>query len=189
MRRVALAAAAALAVAGCSSDQDTKVYRVPSSSMEPTLHCARPGFGCQGDEMDRVAARPYGESDPARGDIVVFHTPPLAAQECGAGGTFIKRVIALPGEVWRERVGVVYINGRKLNEPYVRPQRRDSETYTLAEIPPRGRYSRVPDDMYVLMGDNRASSCDSRRWGLVPRRSIIGRVFEIKRGSKRIHIR
>jgi signal peptidase I len=188
MRRLALAAAA-LAVAGCVSDQDTRIYRVPSSSMEPTLHCARPGIGCESDEMDRVAAHAYGDDQPARGDIVVFRTPRLAVQECGAGGTFIKRVIALPGEKWEERNGLVYVNGRKLNEPYVGRLRRDTESHTLADIPPHGRYTKIPSAMYLLMGDNRASSCDSRRWGLVPRGSIIGRVFEIKRGSKRIHIR
>jgi signal peptidase I len=178
MRRLALVAAA-LAVAGCTSDQDTKIYRVPSSSMEPTLHCARPGVGCESDEMDRVAAHAYGSKAPARGDIVVFHTPPLARIQCGAGGTFIKRVIGLPGERWSERSGFVYIDGRKLDESYVRPTRRDSKSF-------RGRV--IPADRYLLLGDNRASSCDSRYWGLVPLSSIVGRVFEIKRGSKRIHI-
>jgi signal peptidase I len=188
MRLLALAAAA-LAVAGCASDQDTKIYRVPSSSMEPTLHCARPAAGCEAPQMDRVAAHPYGKGGPARGDIVVFHTPPLAKLQCGAGGTYIKRVIALPGEAWEERRGYVYIDGRKLDEPYIGAARRDSETLSLADIPPRGRYTRIPAGKYLLMGDNRALSCDSRRWGLAPRRSIVGRVFEIKRGSKRIHIR
>jgi signal peptidase I len=188
MRRLALASAA-LALAGCASDQDTKIYRVPSSSMEPTLHCARPDIGCEGDEMDRVAAHPYGDGKPARGDIVVFRTPPLARLECGAGGTFIKRVIGLPGDVWKEKSGYVYINGRRLSEPYVQATHRDTESHTLADIPPRRKYTTIPTDMYLLMGDNRASSCDSRRWGLEPGRSIIGWVFEIKRGSKRIHIR
>jgi signal peptidase I len=188
MRRLALASAA-LALAGCASDQDTKIYRVPSSSMEPTLHCARPGSGCEAAQMDRVAAQPYGDAEPARGDIVVFRTPQLAVLQCGAGGTYIKRVVGLPGEDWKEQNGYVYVDGRKLAEPYIRPGRRDSETLTLADIPPRGKYTTIPRDMYLLMGDNRAQSCDSRRWGLEPRRSIIGRVFEIKRGSKRIHIR
>jgi signal peptidase I len=178
MRRLALVAAT-VAVGGCASDQDTKIYRVPSSSMEPTLHCARPGIGCEGDQMDRVAAHAYGDSRPARGDIVVFRTPPAAALRCGAGGTFIKRVVGLPRERWSERAGFVFIDGRRLREPYIRPQRRDSETFRGGTIPP---------DRYLLLGDNRRSSCDSRFWGLVPRRSIIGRVFEIKRGSKRIHI-
>jgi signal peptidase I len=187
MRPAALAAAVVV-LAGCASDQDTKIYRVPSSSMEPTLHCARPNPGCEADEVDRVAVRPYGADRPARGDLVVFRTPPLALTECGSGGIFIKRLIGLPGETWRERAGAVYIDGRKLDEPYVSPPHRDNESETLADIPPRGKYTRIPRDMYLLMGDNRASSCDSRRWGLEPRRSIIGRVFEIKRGSRRIHI-
>ncbi len=109
MRRVALAAAA-LALAGCSSDQDTKIYRVPSSSMKPTLHCARPGIGCEADQNDLVAVRPYGDGNPERGDIVAFRTPPAAKRECGSGGTFIKRIVALPGEGWSERKG--YVLGR-----------------------------------------------------------------------------
>jgi signal peptidase I len=179
MRRLALAAAA-LAVAGCSSDQDTKIYRVPSSSMEPTLHCARPGLGCGAGQMDKVAVRPYGEADPRRGDIVAFRTPPAARDKCGAGGTYIKRVVGLPGERWAERGGVIYIDGRRLREPYVERDRRDSQSYEGAVI---------PRDRYLLLGDNRAASCDSRIWGLASRSSIIGGVFEIKRGSKRIHIR
>jgi signal peptidase I len=179
MRRVALAAAS-LTLAGCSSDQDTKVYRVPSSSMEPTLHCARPGIGCEASQMDRVAARPYGDAGPRRGDIVVFHTPPAAVARCGAAGTYIKRVVGLPGERWSERAGVVYIDRRRLEEPYLRPGRRDSQSFPGARIPP-GRY--------LLLGDNRSSSCDSRFWGPAPRSSITGKVFEIERGSERIHIR
>jgi signal peptidase I len=179
MRRLALAAAAVV-LAGCSSDQDTTIYRVPSSSMEPTLHCARPALGCLGAQMDKVAARSYGGDRPARGDIVVFRTPAAARLRCGSGGTFIKRVVGLPGERWSERTGVVYIDGRKLDEPYIRPSRRDTESF---------RGGSIRSDRYLLLGDNRASSCDSRYWGLVPRGSILGKVFEIKRGSKRIHIR
>ena len=179
MRTLAVAAVG-LALAGCSSDQDTNIYRVPSSSMEPTLHCARPGLGCGAREMDRVAAHPYGDDDPSRGDIVVFHTPAAAKRECGAGGTYIKRVVGLPGEGWSERGGVIYIDGRRLREPYIPPDRRDSQSYAGG---------RIPRDRYLLLGDNRAASCDSRIWGLAARSSIVGRVFQIKRGSKRIHIR
>ena len=56
---------------------------------------------------------------PKRGDIIVFHTPPLASVRCGAGGTFVKRLIGLPGDTWEERDGYVYINGKRLNEPYI----------------------------------------------------------------------
>jgi signal peptidase I len=154
-------------------------YRIPSSSMEPTLHCARPMPGCESSTSDRVLANRfiYHFRAPKRGEIIVFHTPPLAKRECGAGGTFVKRLIGLPGEVWEERSGYVYINGRKLNESYIRPERRDTESHTLADIPPAGTYTKIPKDMYLMMGDNRQSSCDSRRWGLVPKKNLIGEVF------------
>ena len=154
-------------------------YRIPSSSMEPTLHCAKPAQGCEANTSDRVLANRfiYHFRDPRRGEIVVFKTPSLAEQECGSKGTFVKRLIGLPGEVWEERNGFVYINGQKLNEPYIKPERRDTQTLGLADIPPRHTYTRIPKGYYLMMGDNRNSSCDSRRWGLVPRKNLIGEVF------------
>jgi len=153
-------------------------YRIPSPSMEPTLHCARPEFGCEGDSSDRVLANRfiYHFRDPRRGEIVVFHAPKLAATEC-TGGIFVKRVIGLPGEVWSERAGYTYINGKRLSEPYVQADRRDTETRTMLQIPPAGKLHRIPKGMYLMEGDNRAHSCDSRVWGLVPRSRIIGKVF------------
>jgi signal peptidase I len=147
-------------------------YRIPSSSMEPTLHCARPQPGCEARFSDRVLANRfiYHFRKPHRGDIIVFKTPPQAKERCGAGGTFVKRLIGLPGERFEERNGYVYINGKKLNEPYVKPDRRDTRT-----IPPM----RMPKGRYFMMGDNRIASCDSREWGPVPRKNIIGKVFFI----------
>jgi len=145
-------------------------YRIPSSSMEPTLHCARPGMGCEARFSDRVLADRliYHFRDPNRGEIVVFNTPQLARLRCGAGGVFVKRIIGLPGEVWSERDGYVYIDGKRLDEPYIKSERRDHETN-----PPK----RIGKDQYFMMGDNRASSCDSRVWGTVPRHLLIGEVF------------
>ncbi len=153
-------------------------YRIPSPSMEPTLHCAKPEPGCEADRSDRVLANRfvYHYRDPKRGEIIVFHSPKAAAVEC-TGGIFVKRIIGLPGDVWEERNGYTYIDGRRLVEPYVRAERRDSETKTLFDIPPTGTMRRIPKDMYLMEGDNRAHSCDSRVWGLVPRSSIIGKVF------------
>jgi len=180
MRGAAGALVAGILLAGCGGENAVRTYRVPSSSMEPTLHCARPAIGCEGATMDRVAVVPYDGHRPQRGDIVVFLTPHAAAPKCGASGTFIKRLIGLPGERWSERQGFVYIDGRPLSEPYIRTARRDFLSF---------RGGRIPADRFLLLGDNRASSCDSRIWGLVPRRNLIGRVTEIKRGSERIHIR
>jgi signal peptidase I len=153
-------------------------YRIPSPSMEPALHCARPEPYCEASRSDRVLANRfiYHFRDPRRGEIVVFHAPPAATKPC-TGGTFVKRIIGLPGEVWSERNGYTYIDGRRLSEPYVQAGRRDQETKTLFDIPPVGKLRRIPKGMYLMEGDNRAHSCDSRVWGLVPRKNIIGKVF------------
>jgi signal peptidase I len=158
-------------------------YRIPSSSMEPTLHCARPGSGCQARFSDRVLANRfiYHFRSPHRGDIIVFKTPPLAKERCGAGGTFVKRLIALPGETWQEKSGYIYINSKKLIEPYVKPDRRDTGT----SYPPK----KIPQGMYFMMGDNRSQSCDSREWGPVPRGNLIGEVFAVYWPPNRIGFR
>jgi signal peptidase I len=149
-------------------------YRIPSSSMEPTLHCARPAQGCEARFSDRVLANRfiYHFHSPRRGDIVVFNVPAEAKVKCGAGGTFVKRIIGLPGDKVQDRVingaGYIYIDGQKLDEPYIQPSRRDNG--------PQKTW-RVPQGEYFMMGDNRASSCDSRSWGFLPRKDIIGKVF------------
>ena len=156
-------------------------YRIPSSSMEPTLHCATPAPGCEASFSDRVLANRflYHFRKPKRGDIVVFETPPLAAQKCGAGGTYVKRLIGLPGETWEERNGYVYIDGKRLDEPYVHDTRRD-----VRSLPKRT----IPAGEYFFMGDNRSSSCDSRDWGTVPRANLVGEVFAIYWPPQRIRL-
>jgi signal peptidase I len=146
-----------------------KPYRIPSASMEPTLDCAKPGPECLGSFNDRIIANrlAYDFGAPKRGQIVVFKTPP-AASTCGAGDggtTFVKRLIGLPGEQVTERGGSIFINGARLNEPYVDPAFRDSET---------GTWPRIPANHYFFLGDDRAHSCDSRTWGTVPRSNLIG---------------
>ena len=160
-------------------------YRIPSSSMEPTLHCARGGnpssSGCEARFSDRVLANRfiYNFRSPHRGEIVVFNTPKKATALCGAGGTFVKRLIGLPGERIRERDGWFYINGKRYDDSsYIKPERRDD----------RSGFWAVPPDHYFFVGDNRTQSCDSRRWGSVPRGNLIGPVFAIYWPPNRIHI-
>jgi signal peptidase I len=157
-------------------------YRIPSSSMEPTLNCAKgpANPGCLGNSSDRVLAcricLDFG--NPSRGDIVVFNTPSRAATDCGEGGTFVKRVIGLPGDtVHEDDHGNIFIKSPgspafvKLKEPYISAQDR------LADRAHFGITRRVPPGQYFMMGDNRSESCDSRTWGSVPRNKLIGIVF------------
>jgi signal peptidase I len=142
-------------------------YRIPSSSMEEALHCARPGPGCEARFSDRVLACRIclDLSSPSRGDIIVFHTTAEAARKCTEGGTYVKRLIGLPGETVTERDGYMFVDGKSLKEPYVRYRDTQSGTW------------HVPKGEYFFMGDNRPQSCDSRRWGSVPSGNLIGLVF------------
>jgi len=149
-----------------------KPYRIPTSSMEPTLHCAKPGAWCLGSRDDRVIANrlAYRFGNPQRGQIVVFTAPPAAAR-CDAadgGSTFVKRLIGLPGELVTERRGYLFINGRRLAEPYIDPAFRGTES---------GAWPRIGPSDYFFLGDNRIHSCDSRTWGTVPRKNLIGPVL------------
>jgi signal peptidase I len=158
-----------------------KPYRIPSESMEPTLNIGQRVL------VDRIGNR-FG--DPAVGDIVVFHPPAGAEQpfgdKCGspppegqvciehapeqADTTFIKRIVAGPGDTIRVDDGRVVRNGRPVREPYTLPC-GGGEGCTFP------REARVPRGEYFMMGDNRGASDDSRFWGPVPRDWIIGGAF------------
>jgi signal peptidase I len=145
-------------------------YVMRSSAMEPTLHCARPAPGCEASSSDRLLALTRLVSFE-RGDLVVFPAPARGLTECGVGGNYVKRVVALPGETVETRlldgVAYVYVDGRRLDEPYVDDDRRDSA---------RVRRFAVPQRHLFVLGDNRADACDSRHFGAVPEDDVVGEL-------------
>jgi signal peptidase I len=160
-------------------------YRIPSSSMEPALHCARPGNGCEASHSDRILANRfiYHLRRPHRGEIVVFKVPSsVKRSHCGHGGnTFVKRLIGLAGDrVHEDGAGFIWINAHKLDEPYVKPQRR------AEDLSNRNRTWVVPPRNYFMIGDNRGQSCDSRVWGPVSDGNLVGEVFAIYWPIRRI---
>jgi len=169
-----------------------KPYRIPSPSMVPTLAVGERVL------VNRIAMR---FSDPSVGDIVVFHPPSgadNAAEQCGTSkqgesqdqpcGTptksrssenFIKRIVAGPGDTIAIVRGHVVRNGKRINESYIRPCQPSDDCDFPTPIKIRPGY-------YFMMGDNRGESDDSRYWGPVPRKWIIGGAFASYWPPKRI---
>jgi signal peptidase I len=156
-----------------------KPYKIPSGSMLPTLNIDQRVL------VNRIGAR---FSDPEVGDIVVFH-PPSGAEEdqCGGGEppndqvclkptshkadvNFIKRVVAGPGDRLKIEGGHAIVNGKRQADGFTLPCRSDEGCDFPHEVT-------IPADHYFMMGDNRGSSDDSRFWGPVPRKWIIGPAF------------
>lgn len=157
-----------------------KAFIIPSSSMSPTLQI--------GDRVmvDRVT---YYFRKPRRGDVIVFRYPPTAPQATNttnplywpfeqigetlhithrtSSSPFVKRVIATEGETMEIKKGQIFIDGQPIKEDYKVP-----DTY---DMPP----TKIPKGRLFCMGDNRPNSRDSRYWGTVPIRSVIGKVFLI----------
>jgi signal peptidase I len=131
---------------------------IPSASMLPTLEL--------GDRLV-VEKISYHFHSPAHNDIVVFAVPPqLQAEGYDAGQAFIKRAIGLPGDRIAVKNGQVYLNDVQLIEPYVKDQPKPEDLPTIT----------VPAGQLFVMGDNRNNSNDSRYWGTLPMKNLIGRA-------------
>jgi signal peptidase I len=166
-----------------------KPFRIPSESMEPTLDVGQRVL------VDRVS---YRFGTPDRGDIVVFK-PPVGADknECGVQHSnesacprptrtrsetnFIKRVVGVPGDRLKVVDGWVYVNGERRKEPEVRPDAGCGICNLPQEIT-------IPNGHYFMMGDNRGESADSREWGPVPEKWIIGQAFATYWPPRRVGI-
>jgi len=148
---------------------------IPSGSMEPTLHGTPNQWEADKIIVDKLK---YKFSNPDRGDIVVF-SPTKELQKEQYQDAFIKRIIALPGDKVELRNGKVYINNKPLQEANYLPsvQRTVIDVCTSGQQPPfLAKPQTIPPDSYLVLGDNRNSSYDSRCWGVVPRDNIIGRA-------------
>jgi signal peptidase I len=173
-----------------------QAFVIPTGSMEDTLVV---GDHLLVDKLAYAPAGPIGKhllpyEDPQHGDIIVFRYPPDIKQ------TLVKRLIGLPGDRIRITNGVVYRNGKRLNEPYVyhkyaydpaldnfpwpccRPVKEEvagqAQEQMLRDNVSSGEVI-VPKDHYFGMGDNRDNSSDSRYWGFIPRDNVIGKPFLI----------
>ena len=144
-----------------------QAYYIPSSSMYSTLRT---------DDRVLVNKLSYRFGEVSRGDVVVFAKPSNAPGEVQ---DFIKRVIALPGDLLALRDGNVYVNGVIQEEPYVAqaPTFPDGLLMDCANIPQTTDTCLVPEGMVFVMGDNRQASTDSRVFGPINIDTIVGRAF------------
>lgn len=138
-------------------------FQIQQRSMEPTLY-----------ENERVLINRvvYYYSTPKRGDIVILEDP------LGSRSDFVKRIVAVSGDTVEIRNGQTYINSKLLSEPYVV---NDMDNDNLGPLT-------IPLDRFFVMGDNRPKSSDSRRFGPVLRRNLLGKVFIVWWPPNQIHV-
>jgi signal peptidase I len=141
-------------------------FSIDGCSMEPNLHggCSDPKYPDYHQYVLVNKTAYWFGHNPKRGDVIVFQAPDRPSDDR------VKRVIGLPGETVEVRTdGSVYINGQKLEEPYLPPN------HGGASYGPKI----VPEGEYFVMGDNRSVSYDSREIGPIPRNKIIGKAWLI----------
>ncbi len=146
-------AAAGFTVAVSYAFAAFRVVRVEGHAMAPTLR-----------DQDRLVVdkMAYREKAPQRGDIVMMRYP------LNPSRMFVKRVIAQPGDHLHIRAGHVFLNGQPYDDSYVSREFRSRDDWG-PEVVPAGHY--------FVMGDRRNNSSDSRHWGFVPARYVVGRVI------------
>lgn len=138
-------------------------HRVQGDSMLPNFHSG---------EYVLTNKLAYRFHEPKRGEVVIFHYPPNPKFD------YIKRLIALPGEKIKIQAGKIIIfnnehpEGFVLNEPYLKEGMVTSGK--TGKAVPEGMEITVPEENYIVFGDNRGASSDSREWGSVPEKNFIG---------------
>ncbi|MCK9571658.1 MAG: signal peptidase I [Candidatus Omnitrophica bacterium] len=149
-----------------------QAFRIPTGSMRMTL--------IEGDLIlvnkfiygARVPFSKYylpAVANPKRGDVVVFVYPEDKKKD------FIKRLVGLPGEKIEIIGGSIYVNGKLLNDPVF----NKIYYYNRGDFALEGKAIVVPENSYFVLGDNSASSKDSRFWGFVPKDNLLGKALII----------
>jgi signal peptidase I len=150
-----------------------QAFKIPSSSMEPTLLI---GDHLLVNRLSYVMKIPFTDKvilnlgDPKKGDVIVFRYPVDPDKD------FIKRVMATAGDTLEIKDKVIYINGQKIDDKWG----YYSDTLVLPEqMNPRDNFGpyTVPKNAYFVMGDNRDRSLDSRFWGTVKKDDLVGRAL------------
>ena len=126
-------------------------FTVVGSSMEPSLH--------DGQRL-LINKAVYFFREPEAGEVIVFKAPKNPRDE------YIKRIVALPDNTVEIKMGVVYVNGSPLDEPYI----KDQPSYTL-------QAKKIPENEYFVLGDNRNNSNDSHKGWTVPQQNIVGKAW------------
>jgi len=152
-----------------------QAFKIPSSSMEPTLLI---GDHLLVNRLSYVVKIPFTDivlfrlGNPERGDVIVFRYPADRSKD------FIKRVVAREGDVVEIRDKVVFVNGKEARNPHAHFA---EESIIPAAFSKRDNMAplTVPKDSYFVMGDNRDRSLDSRFWGFVHQNDLVGRAFII----------
>jgi signal peptidase I len=158
-----------------------QAFKIPTGSMRPTLlegDIILVNKFIYGAKIPFTDLRLPAVRQPQRGDVVVFIYPENPKKD------FIKRLIGLPGETVEIKNGTVYINGKPLLEPMFSSR----YYYNRGEFAAEGEKIIVPPDSFFMMGDNSASSQDSRYWGFVPHKNILGNAILIYWPPQRIRI-
>ena len=121
-------------------------------------YCMEPNF----EDGQRLVINKaiYHFHEPQRGDVIILH-PPISPED-----TYIKRLIALPGDTIEVKDETMYVNGSKLDEPYIKEPPR----YTIPS-------KKIPENEYFVLGDNRNNANDSHNGWTVPRQNIVGKVW------------
>ncbi len=148
-----------------------QAFKIPTGSMQQTLlvgDAILVNKFLYGVKIPFTDWRLPAFKNPQRGDVVVFIYPEDPKKD------FIKRLIATEGETVEIRNGSIYVN----NKPLVDPVFRSKYYYNMGNMS-AGKKITVPKDSYFVLGDNSASSQDSRYWGFVPHKNILGKAMVV----------